>query len=201
MYILDGMSLATDGFASPVEGGDYCLAPFALISLGLIVLEVDDDLGKLADPSTSSWREPWDLDYYRHKYRREIAKVTKQPVKEVIQEVEAEPVRPNRMRELLEYEAQLPAQELARLEAKNNQVELDILELQAYIREVRRGIESGLAQELAAQEMAAAAQEALIARLEENVVEARETLLAAMEARRRHQNQIAAIEAVIRVYF
>lgn len=185
--ILDGMSLATDGFASPVEGGDYCLAPFALISLGLIVLEVDEELGKLADPRT---REPWDPDYYRWKYRK--AKPRDLPDT-------PEPVRSNVMPELLARDA--TATQLERLERKNAQTERDILELEAYIREVELGLESGIAAELAAQEAEILAQDELMARLAENVSLARETLLVVLEARRRHQNQIAAIEAVIRVYY
>lgn len=146
-------------------------------------------LPKLADPASKAWREPWDLDYYRWKYRDKKPKARKEPQRE------------NRMRELLEADVSLPADKLARLEAKNAQTEIDILELETYIREVSRGIETGLAQELAAQELAAAQQAELIDRLQQNVIDAREALLVALEARRRHQNQIAAIEAVIRTYY
>lgn len=40
-----------------------------------------------------------------------------------------------------------------------------------------------------------------MARLAENLAAARESLLLAMEDQRRHQNQLAAIETVIRYYF
>lgn len=199
--ILDGMSLATDGFASPVEGGDYCLAPFALISLGLIVLEVDEEPGKLADPRT---REPWDPDYYRWKYRKQQSAVTK---KRPEKEPEPEPRRPSFMRVLMERDleaARTENAEMARLRElriQNDQTERDIAELEAYIAEVTLGIESGIAAELAAQEAEILAQDELMARLEENVRLAREALLVVLEARRRHQNRIAAIEAVIRTYY
>lgn len=189
MYVLNDISLASHGLVAPTAGGDFCLASFPLASHGIIVLEVDLELGKLADPSTG-YREPWDISYYRWKYRK---RKQDQP------EPEVEPERPSVMRELLERDQ--AAADVARLQAKNAETERDILELQAYIREVTQGIESGIAAELAAQELALEDQQSLIAALEDNVVLAREALLVAMEARRRHQNQLAAIEAVIRFYY
>lgn len=192
-YILDPISLATDGFASPVEGGDYCLAPFALITHGIVVLEVDVADDKLADPSTGGrppgW-EPFDISYYRWKYGREQKRD---------QVDQPEPERPNVMPELLARDQ--TEVELRRLQQRNNETERDILELRAYIREVETGIESGLAAELAAQELELERQEAVMERLQDNIILAREALLVALEARRRHQNHLAAIEAVIRFYY
>lgn len=69
-YILEPMSLASRGLVSPSASG-FCLSPFPLASAGVIVLPVEL-AAKLADPRT---REPWDMDFLRHKYRKEIKKI------------------------------------------------------------------------------------------------------------------------------
>lgn len=191
MYILNDISLASEGLVSPVTGGAYCLAPFPLASHGVIVLPFEAELPKLAD-STSRMSEPFDRGYYLWKYGR---KVVKEPAKVD----KAEPRRPNIMQELVAED--LAITQLEAVELRNAETERDIRELQAYIREVTLGIESGLAAKLAAQELAEEQQLELMARLQENLIAARESLLLAMETQRRHQNQLAAIETVIRYYY
>lgn len=155
-YILDGMTLAMEGQLSPAPpAGDYCLTPFALVSQGIIVLEVAAAEVKLADPRS---REPWDLDYLRHKYRKELAQLRAH--------VEAPAPRPAAAQPAVEQRDQA----LSRLEG----IEADIRLLQA------RG-------------------QADLSRLERELDQA--VLAAAMLARRRLQNLIAAIDAVIRMYF
>jgi len=188
-YILNDISLVTDGLAAPVAVDEFCLSPFPLLSHGIIVLEFEAELPKLAD-STSRMSEPFDRGYYLWKYGR---KVVNKPAK--VDKVE----RPNIMRELVAED--LAITQLEAVQLRNAETERDIKELQAYIREVTLGIESGLAAKLAAQELAEEQQLELMARLQENLIAARESLLLAMENQRRHQNQLAAIETVIRYYY
>ena len=142
---------------------------------------------KLADPASSERRrhrivEPWDPAYYRWKYGRDKPKAV-----ELVEEVE----RPNVMAEMLDQ---------ARLDDydnRNAQNERDIAELEAYI---LAGTQA-LAQDAAQAELEIEDQEAFIAQLEANVVMARDTLILALDSRRKHQNLLAAIEAVIRNYY
>lgn len=146
---------------------------------------------KLADPASrlpKNW-EPWDPDYYRWKYRKEIARLqqTSGSDRGLSPTIE----RPDIMRDMLDQAT------LDELDARNASNERDILELQTYIAELTAGLEDDALQA----ELRAANQEAVLQRLEENVKLARETLLAALESRRFHQNQIAAVQAVIRFYY
>ena len=80
---------------------------------------------------------------------------------------------------------------------RNAQNERDIAELEAYI----SAATDALATDLAQAEAEVEDQEALIAQLEANMELARETLIIALDSRRKHQNLLAAIEAVIRNYY
>ena len=197
-YILNDISLLTDGLVSPLEldpdPSEFCLQPFPLLTHGIIVLaELEDE--KLADPYTgpSRFTEPFDLGYYRMKYGRRQSPATKERPET------PEPERTNLMPQLiLEDTARA---ELERLEARNQQTELEIRELEIYIDQVGEALVSDLQAELEAEELENERRLALIARLEENRIAAREALLLAMERQRRQRNQLAAVEAVIRTYY
>ena len=73
----------------------------------------------------------------------------------------------------------------------------DIAELEAYI----SASTDALGQDVDSAMLALGDQDELIAQLEANVVLARETLNLALDSRRKHQNLLAAIEAVIRNYY
>lgn len=191
MYILNDISLASHGLVSPTKTG-YCLAPYPLASHGIILPEGQlPSEDKLAD-STSRYAEPFDRGYWLWKYGR---KVDKEPAKVD----KPEPKRPNLMPQLVAEDLALSQLEAVQLRAA--ETERDIRELQAYIAEVTLGIETGLAAQLAAKELNEQRQAEMMARLAENLAAARESLLLAMEDQRRHQNQLAAIETVIRYYF
>jgi hypothetical protein len=107
------------------------------------------------------------------------------------------------MPELLEQDrlaAQL-ARDAADLDRQAGETAADIIELQAYIREVALAIESGLAAELAAAELEEARQLRFMERLKQNLIDAREALLLAMERQRRQNNARAAAAAVIHLYY
>jgi hypothetical protein len=153
------------------------LAP-ALLRVTWLPPSEDD---KLADPRHRI-HEPWTNEYYRFKYGKD-----KPAAEELVAEIE----RPNVLAEMLDQAT------LDDYDTRNAQNERDIAELEAYISAATDALEAD-AQE---SELALADQEALIAQLEVNVVLARETLIIALDSRRKHQNLLAAIEAVIRNYY
>jgi hypothetical protein len=144
----------------------------------------DDD--KLADPTSRFGRhrihEPWTDEYYRFKYGKDKPKPD-----ELVAEIE----RPNVLADMLDQAV------LDDYDARNAQNERDIAELEAYI----SASTDALGQDVDTAMLALGTQEELIAQLEANVVLARETLIIALESRRKHQNLLAAIEAVIRNYY
>ena len=159
---------------------------------------VDDE--KLADPASRIGRhrivEPWDPAYYRWKYGKDKPKPKPKELDEErigtwTGESEADIERPSVMSEMLDQDR------LDTYEARNAQNERDIAELEAYI---LAGTQA-LAQDAAQVELEIEDQEAFIAQLEANVVMARDALIMAMEQRQKHQNLLAAIEAVIRNYY
>jgi hypothetical protein len=77
----------------------------------------------------------------------------------------------------------------------------DIRELNLYIAELTRTIESDLLSQEAALLADQARHQVLIARLEENRLAARDALLLVLERQRRQNNQLLAIESVIRFYY
>jgi hypothetical protein len=196
--ILDPLSIATIGYVAPFTATSWAPLPLPISSHGYIVIQVPTGLPGMADPR-SRFHEPFDRDYYRTKYRREYQR--RQPLQPPVEGSKPEPISvlPEAMRE--DTAAAQATRDLARLEARNRDIDRDILELQAYIREVSTGLESGLAAQVAAAELKAADQAAFLERLREALIDAREALLVALETKRRRQNQLAAIEAVIRYYF
>jgi hypothetical protein len=219
--ILDPLSIATIGYVAPVTTTVRGPLPLAIGSHGYIVIEVAGG-ERLADP-----RSGFDGEYWRRKYRKELerrqllqtprgaVKPKPKPIPiNVLPEALAErrelariDALENQELERLQEQAredlavQIQGAEVAGIEARGLALDRDILELEAYIRETAYGIETGLAAQIAAVELRADQHEAFLARLAENLIDARETLLAALERRRRHQNQLAAIEATIRYYF
>jgi hypothetical protein len=202
--ILDPLSIATLGYVAPVTSTVRGPLPLAIGSHGYIVIEV---AGRLGDP-----RGGFDGEYWRRKYRKEIER--RQLLHKPVEQSRPTPVNElpeaaAERRELEKIQAQaredhaVRAQgaEVARIEARGLALDQDIVELETYIRETAYGLETGLAAQLAAAELRADQQAAFLARLAENLIDARETLLAALDRRRRHQNQLAAIEATIRYYF
>lgn len=208
-FILHPFTLATDGVLAPSDSGALCLQPFALASGGQFALEAAEALG-LADPwsGPSRFTEPFDRGYYLWKYGKPKKRIDFSETGE-LPEIVQEPERSNIMPELLRLEAkgQLLTSvgetraKLLELEEQNRIAERDIAELELYIREIKHGLETGLAAKLAAQELETERQVALIATLEQNVADALEALVAAMRIRRRMQNEQAAIEAVMRIYY
>ena len=202
-YVLDGMSLATDGFASPVEFDDgdpeeYCLAPFALISHGIIVILEEDDDDKLADPYTgpSRFNEPFDRGYYLWKYGNQVLRQDPDP--------EPEPEAPQLVdeTELLEElrrsrNQNYEAREIRRLEREVR----DAIELQLYVDGLEAELEALLEQRLAEAQAESDRRERLIARLEENRVAARDALLLVLERNRKRRNMQAAVDASIRYFY
>ncbi len=153
------------------------LAP-ALLRVTWLPPSEDD---KLADPrSRHRIIEPWDDRYYRFKYGKDKPKPQ-----------EPEPDRPNVMADMLDQER------LEDYDRRNAQNERDIAELEAYI----SAATDALAQDVNAAELALEDQADAIAQLEANMELARETLIIALDSRRKHQNLLAAIEAVIRNYY
>lgn len=148
-------------------------------------------LPKLADDA-SRMAEPFDRGYWLWKYGRKVSKQTAKVDK-------PEPKRPNLMPDLVAED--LALSQLEAVQLREAELARDIRDLQAYIEEVTLGIESGLAAQVAAAELEEQRQVELMARLEENLIAARESLLLAMEAQRIRQNQLAAIETVIRYYY
>jgi hypothetical protein len=141
----------------------------------------EDD--KLADPrSRHRIYEPWTDEYYKFKYGKE-----KPAAEELVAEIE----RPNVLAEMLDQAV------LDDYDARNAQNERDIAELEAYI----SASTDALAQDVDTAMLALGDQDELIAQLEINLVLARETLIIALDSRRKHQNLLAAIEAVIRNYY
>ena len=202
--ILDPLSIATIGYVAPVTNTTRGPLPLAIGSHGYIVIEV---AGRLGDP-----RSGFDGEYWRRKYRQELER--RQRPSKPVQQSQPTPINelPEAMAErqaLEKIQAQAredtavqgQVAEVAGIEARGQALDQDILDLEAYIRETAYGLETGLAAQLAAAELRADQQAAFLARLAENLIDARETLLAALDRRRRHQNQLAAIEATIRYYF
>lgn len=203
--ILDPLSIATIGYVAPFTATSWAPLPLPIGSHGYIVIAPSG--GRLADPR-SRLSEPFDRDYYRRKYRREIER--QERARTPIKTGQEAPLKPppklepvsvlgKAMRE--ESAVVATAREVASLEARNRDVDQDILDLQAYIREVATGLETGLAAQVAAAELRAEQQAAFIERLRAALIDAREALLVALEVKRRRQNQLAAIEATIRYYF
>lgn len=153
---------------------------------------------KLADPASRLGRhriiEPWDDRYYRFKYGKdkpEPVELVEERVGTWTGESEADIERPSVMSEMLDQDR------LDAYDARNAQNERDIAELEAYI---LAGTQA-LAQDVGMAEAEIEDQEAFIAQLETNIVMARDALIAALDSRRKHQNLLAAIEAVIRNYY
>lgn len=205
-FELNDFTLATDGVLAPVEpDGDLCLQPFALASVGQFIIEVELVAADgMADPyaGPSRFREPFDRGYYLWRYGKPE------------QRKDPEPERPDQVRSSFIFDAW--QDELRRqAEALTDQLERDaaglnverarsardIRELQLYIAELTREIESDLLAQEAALLADQARQAALIVRLEENRVAAREALLLVLERQRRQNNQLLAIEAAIRFYY
>jgi hypothetical protein len=140
---------------------------------------------KLADPrSRHRIYEPWTNEYYKFKYGKD--KPTALPTRRAV-DIE----RPNVLAEMLDQAV------LDDYDARNAQNERDIAELEAYI----AASTNALAQDVDDVMLALENQEEFIAQLEANVVLARDSLILALESRRKHQNLLAAIEAVIRNYY
>lgn len=161
-----------------------------------ITYQLVDD--KLADPASRFGRhriiEPWDDRYYRFKYGKdkpEPVELVEERVGTWTGESEADIERPAVMAEMLDQDR------LDAYDARNAQNERDIAELEAYI---LAGTQA-LAQDVGMAEAEIEDQEAFIAQLETNIVMARDALIAALDSRRKHQNLLAAIEAVIRNYY
>ena len=145
------------------------------------IIPVEDD--KLADPrSRHRIIEPWDDRYYRFKYGKDKPKP-----EELVEEIE----RPNVLATMLDQAM------LDDYDARNAQNERDIAELEAYISAAEEALQDDVDQS----ELDLAAQESLIAQLEANMVLARGALMFALDSRQKHQNLLAAIEAVIRNYY
>jgi hypothetical protein len=203
-YILDGMSIATDGFASPVEFDDgdpeeYCLAPFALISHGIIVLLEEDEDDKLADPyvGPSRFNEPFDRGYYLWKYgppKTVTDSVTVSEEPEPPPQIDEDELREGlRRRRIANYEAR----EIRRMEREVREG----LELKLYIAELEDELEARLADLVKAAEEERQRRQALIARLEENRVAAREALFLVLERQRKRRNMQIAVESSIRLLY
>lgn len=137
----------------------------------------DLDADKLADPyvGPARFREPFDRGYYLWKYG---------PPQALLDAQEARA-------------PQLYDDAVEELEHGVTDTAEDIFELQEYIREITAGLESNLIE----LDLEAKAQVAMIERLEQNVGQAREVLLLALETRRQQQNELAAIEAIIQMYY
>jgi hypothetical protein len=209
-FELNDFTLATDGVLAPVEpDGDLCLQGFALASVGQFIIEVDLVGGGMADPyvGPSRFSQPFDRGYYIWKYgknAKQLADFAKQD----------EPERPVQVRssfifDAWQAEAAAEAQaETLRLERAARSLSLeqarsarDIRELNLYIAELTRTIESDLLSQEAALLADQARHQVLIARLEENRLAARDALLLVLERQRRQNNQLLAIESVIRFYY
>lgn len=204
-YFLSDIAIITGGLVAPVGGGAYCLAPFPLITHGRVVLELPA-LG-MADPWSrpSRFTQPFDRGYYEWRYGK--------PKPKTPPELSAPPEKPPQISEVLDLDG--PRMERARIlraraadrtrlnqiQATNAQTELDIIGLESYIEQIIRSIETGLAEQLAGQLQEEREQAAMIERLEQNVVAAREALFLAIDTLRRHQNQMVAIQAAIRMFF
>jgi hypothetical protein len=141
---------------------------------------------KLADPRSRGHRiyEPWTDEYYKFKYGRD--KPTALPPRRAV-DIE----RPNVLAEMLDQA------KLDDYDQRNAQNERDIAELEAYI----AASSDALAQDVDTAMLALGDQDELIAQLEANLVLARDSLILALDSRRKHQNLLAAIEAVIRNYY
>ncbi len=179
--IISPISMGTRGAWGPVShSADFAPTSLALgsrgvIRLGFVPVDVPD---KLADPR-ARFSEPFDLSYYRWRYGKAIAD------KEQLREIELDKValaEAEKRREITEQEQ-------------------EVATLQAYVRELSAGLETGLAAELAGKEKTEALQAKIITRLEQNLVDAREALLLAMDALRRQNNEKAALLAVMDFYF
>jgi hypothetical protein len=213
-YILNDFSLLTHGLVAPTEldasgnPEDFCIGSFELLSNGIIVLAEADAGAGMADPyaGPSRFSQPFDRGYYIWKY----GKNAKQPDNFAKQE----PERPDQVRssfifDAWQEEAAAEAQaETLRLERTARALSLeqarsarDIRELNLYIAELTRTIESDLLSQAAALLADQARQQALIVRLEENRLAARDALLLVLERQRRQNNQLLAIESVIRFYY
>lgn len=166
----------------------------------------------MADPYTgpSRFREPFDRGYYLWKYGD---KVLRQATRGYLTEDDP-PERPEQVRssfifdayrEELERQAEALTDDLERQAADLNisraEAKRDIRELELYIAQLTREIESDLLAKVAEQEAEQVRQQALIMRLEANRVAAREALLLVLERQRRRNSQLLAIESVIRFYF
>ena len=214
-FELNDFTLVTDGVLAPVEpDGDLCLRPFALASVGQFIIEADLAQG-MADPyvGPSRFNEPFDRGYYLWKYGDRVKPKKKKK--------EPEPERPEQVRssfiyDLWKAEAKRQAKaearqrdeatrrlalEAAELKDERARAARDIRELELYIAELTREIESDLLSQVAAAEAEQVRQKALIARLEENRVAARDALLLVLEKQRRQNNQLLAVEAAIRFYY
>ena len=217
-FELNDFTLVTDGVLAPVEpDGDLCLRPFALASVGQFIIEADLAQG-MADPyvGPNRFREPFDRGYYLWKYGDKI-----QPKKKDEDEPEPEPERPEQVRSSFIYDiwkaaaarqakaearqrdeaTRQLALEAAELKDERARAARDIRELELYIAELTKEIESDLLRQVSAAEAEQERQRALIARLEENRVAARDALLLVLERQRRQNNQLLAVEAAIRFFY
>jgi hypothetical protein len=175
-----GMNMPAGGAPNRVFASFLSIRPPGLLRVTWLPPAEDD---KLADPrSRHRIYEPWTDEYYKFKYGKDKPKPD-----ELVAEIE----RPNVLAEMLDQAV------LDDYDARNAQNERDIAELEAYI----SASTDALAQDVDTAMLALGDQDELIAQLEANLVLARDTLIIALESRRKHQNLLAAIEAVIRNYY
>jgi hypothetical protein len=147
-----------------------------LLLSGVIPPPPDD--GGMADPGTHKYVEPWDRGYYLWKYGHKQQKKSRKKIQKALEDG-----RPEVMQ-----------RQLAEIEARTSSMDRDIEELEAYL----AGAEAAVERELANQEESS---DATIWWLEQNMRNAREALLMANTAKRRRQNLITAVNAVIRLLF
>lgn len=197
-YILNDFSLLTHGLVAPVDGDDFCLGEFPLLSHGLIIPEPVDAGAGLADPYTGPSRfnepkppgwEPFDLSYFRTKYAR-------QPVQpSPTQSTPPQGLEP----EVVQRDIGRLEEILATIAAREAEQQLAALEAARLLEQKERA--DALAAELAALELAEEAQRALLAELEQNRIDARDTLLAALALQRRQRQNMAAIAATMQYFY